>query len=266
MELTWRGDDQFEIGGVSFISSHGESTDDAFCIRKPRPLVEATVSLLHRVRPAGIVELGIASGGSAALLALVAQPTKLVAIERDPTPVAALDSLIAAHSLPISAHYGVDQGDRDRLRGIVAADFGRDPIDLVIDDASHVFEETRASFETLFPRVRPGGVYVIEDWNWQLRLTYAVAHPAPTGAPADGDESLRDYFRENVRPVSLEAFVLQLVLVRACARDVIADLFIDESRVVVTRGDAQLEFDAFAVADHFTDPHHLLANPGPNVG
>ncbi len=266
MELTWRADDRFDVDGVSFISSHGESTDDAFCIRKPRRLVDATVALLHRVRPARIVEVGIASGGSAALLALVAQPEKLVAIERDPAPVAALDSLVAARALPISAHYGVDQGDRDALRGIVAADFGSDPIDLVIDDASHLFEETRASFETLFPRIRPGGVYVIEDWNWQLRLTYALAHSAPTGTQADGDPSVRDYFRDNVRPVSLEAFVLQLVLVRACASDVIADVFIDESQVVVTRGDAPLDPNGFAVADHFTDPHDLLGDTGPRAG
>jgi hypothetical protein len=259
--VTWIGDDRFEVDGVSFISSHGESTSDAFCIRKPRPLVEATVALLRRTRPARIVEVGIASGGSAALLALVAQPARLVAIERDETPVGALASLITARSLPISAHYGIDQGDRERLRDIIADGFGSDPVDLVIDDASHLYEETRASFETLFPRLRPGGVYVIEDWNWQLRLTHALAHPAPAGSSIAGsidDESLRDYFRDNVRPLSLEVLALQLVLVRACSRDVVGDLFIDESRVVITRGTAPLDHDAFTITDHFADPHHLL--------
>jgi hypothetical protein len=36
----------------------------------------------------------------------------------------------------------------------------------VIDDASHIYEPTRASFETLFPYLRPGGLYIIEDWQW----------------------------------------------------------------------------------------------------
>ena len=36
----------------------------------------------------------------------------------------------------------------------------------MIDDASHLYAQTKASFETLFPRVRPGGLYVIEDWAW----------------------------------------------------------------------------------------------------
>lgn len=263
MEVTWNADDRFTVDGVSFICSHGKSTLDLFCIRKPRPLVDATVALVRRAQPARIMEIGIASGGSAALLALVAQPETLVAIERDPTPVAALADLITARSLPISTHYGVDQSDRDRLAAIVADNFRREPIDLVIDDASHLFEETRASFETLFPRLAPGGTYVIEDWNWQLRLGYALAHPGARAAEADDAESIGEYFRENIRPVSLEAFALQLVMVRACARDVIGDLHIDESRVVVTRGDAQLDPIGFTVSDHFVDPHGILGTPEP---
>jgi predicted O-methyltransferase YrrM len=260
MELTWDAEDRFSIDGVSFVCSHGESTPDLFCIRKPRPLVDATVALARRVRTDRIVEIGIASGGSAALLALIAQPRALVGIERDPTPVGALADLVAARSLPISTYYGVDQSDHGRLTAIVTEEFGSEPIDLVIDDASHRFDETRASFETLFPRVAPGGTYVIEDWNWQLRLSYGIAHPATEPAPArlTGDESLRAYFRENMRPVSLEALALQLVLVRACAKDVVSDLFVDESRVVITRGDAQLDPEAFRVADHFADPHGIL--------
>jgi predicted O-methyltransferase YrrM len=262
MELSWRADDRFEVDGVSFISSHGDSTREAFCIRKPRALVETTVKLLERSRPQRILEIGIASGGSAALLALVARPERLVAIERDETPVGALTDLIGERSLPVSAYYGVDQGDRERLSTIVTDEFGRDAIDLVIDDASHLYEPTRASFETLFPRVRPGGTYVIEDWNWQLRLTYALTDPAPAvDGDGTGTGTLRDYFRENVRPVSLEVLALQLMMVRACSRDLIADLFVDESQVVVTRGPAPLDPDTFSVTDHFADPHHILGDP-----
>ena len=38
-------------------------------------------------------------------------------------------------------------------------------LDIVIDDCSHLAEPTRLAFETLFPRVRPGGFYVVEDWG-----------------------------------------------------------------------------------------------------
>jgi hypothetical protein len=40
----------------------------------------------------------------------------------------------------------------------------------VIDDASHLLDPTRASFNVPFPLVRPGGVYVIEDWSLDLIL------------------------------------------------------------------------------------------------
>ena len=41
-----------------------------------------------------------------------------------------------------------------------------------MDDASHTYEETKASFEFLFPLLRPGGIYVMEDWNWAHHPNY----------------------------------------------------------------------------------------------
>ena len=63
-------------------------------------------------------------------------------------------------------HYGVDQSDTDTLRRLVDEEFGDARLDLVIDDASHEVEPTEASFNVLFPRLRPGGLYIIEDWSW----------------------------------------------------------------------------------------------------
>jgi MycE methyltransferase N-terminal len=37
------------------------------------------------------------------------------------------------------------------------------PLDIVIDDGSHLSDHVVASFLALFPRMRPGGVYVVED-------------------------------------------------------------------------------------------------------
>lgn len=53
-----------------------------------------------------------------------------------------------------------DQGDADFLEAL-AAKYG--PFDIVIDDGSHFSEHVITSCETLFPHVRPGGLYVIED-------------------------------------------------------------------------------------------------------
>jgi Methyltransferase domain len=53
-----------------------------------------------------------------------------------------------------------DQSDAGYLREL-GSQLG--PFDIVIDDGSHVNEHVRTSFEALFPYVRPGGYYVIED-------------------------------------------------------------------------------------------------------
>ena len=51
----------------------------------------------------------------------------------------------------------------------------------MIDDASHMYEHTKVSFETLFPLLRPGGQYIIEDWSWAcwsgLPEDFSVTNP-----------------------------------------------------------------------------------------
>jgi SAM-dependent methyltransferase len=67
----------------------------------------------------------------------------------------------------------------------VATDFNG-PLDLVFDDASHFYRFSKVSFETLFPLLRPGGLYVIEDWSWvcwsELPEDF---NPSMTALPAD---------------------------------------------------------------------------------
>ena len=37
---------------------------------------------------------------------------------------------------------------------------------MVFDDASQWYAETKASFNAIFPFLRSGGYYIIEDWGW----------------------------------------------------------------------------------------------------
>ncbi|MFE3151903.1 hypothetical protein ACFXJ6_35525 [Streptomyces sp. NPDC059218] len=53
-----------------------------------------------------------------------------------------------------------DQNDPAFLRELAAA---AGPFDIVIDDGSHINEHVSTSFAHLFPHVRPGGWYIIED-------------------------------------------------------------------------------------------------------
>jgi predicted O-methyltransferase YrrM len=175
--IRWSDDEHFTVGDTNFTYSFRlDSTSTDFRIRKHRPLVEDLVRLVEPFERPNIFELGIAAGGSAALLALLTQPRKLVAVDISRT-VPGLERFIRDQGLTevVHTHYEIDQGDRARLAEIIDSGFDGEPIDLVIDDASHRLHPSRASFEAIFPHVRPGGLYVIEDWNWQEKLVAPVS-------------------------------------------------------------------------------------------
>lgn len=67
---------------------------------------------------------------------------------------------------------------------VVIGDLGRDDVlnslqgayDFVIDDASHIWSHQIKAFNSLFPSVKPGGVYIIEDIHTsfgKFRETYS---------------------------------------------------------------------------------------------
>lgn len=215
-ELEWLADDRFRVGDVEFVDTfRAGSTAERFHIRKRRRLVEAYTDLLGGWRGARAVELGIAFGGSVALMELIARPALLVALELDPDPVQGLTDFISRRGIAerIRPHYGVNQADRERVHEIVSAELEGAPLDLVIDDASHLLGPTRASFETLFPLVRPGGSYLIEDWNWQHKVAEPIAAALRRGDPealdafaarreelaSDPDAAANQRFRELMR-------------------------------------------------------------------
>jgi hypothetical protein len=66
-----------------------------------------------------------------------------------------------------------DQSDSTFLQEVVRR-YG--PFDVVIDDGSHIGRHINASYAALWPAVKPGGMYVIED----LPVAY---HPSYEGGP-----------------------------------------------------------------------------------
>jgi hypothetical protein len=72
-----------------------------------------------------------------------------------------------------------DQGDRAFLEQL-GSRYG--PFDVVIDDGSHRCKHVITSFEVLFPFVRDGGVYAIED----LQTSYWEKYGGSSGANRQG--------------------------------------------------------------------------------
>jgi SAM-dependent methyltransferase len=173
-QIRWIDDQRLMVGDEPFfVLDYAVATDvvvppdDSIVIWKPRWSVEVLIERAPSLVGARIVELGIFQGGSVALMARLADPEKLVAIDLIPAHDSRLDDYIARSGLEqvIRPYWELDQGDRAAVRAAVEREFGDDDLDLVLDDASHEYAPTRTSFEVLFPRLRPGGRYLIEDWN-----------------------------------------------------------------------------------------------------
>jgi demethylmacrocin O-methyltransferase len=104
-----------------------------------------------RDRPIALLEIGVGSGASLRLW-------------RDYFPHATVYGLDVAGGgsleLPGVRVFRGDQGDRATLERLVA-DTG--PLDIVIDDGGHLWAQQILSFKTLYPHLKPGGYYVVED-------------------------------------------------------------------------------------------------------
>lgn len=231
--IKWSDDHEFELDGVTYRSMGSRTEPSQMVLLKTPPMVEGYASLIAELAPQRILELGIYSGGSTALLAQLARPEKLVAVDIM-DGCAPLEQFIHDHDLGdvVAPYYGVDQADGERLQQVLAAEFGGRPLDLVVDDASHRADATRASFNRLFPHLHPGGAYLIEDWSW---AHHRVAHPERT--------------YHAVEPLS--AFVCELVLASACRPRVIAEVRVHEHWALVRRGIADLDPEVFDLKANF---------------
>ena len=234
--LQWTSEEDFTLDGVGYASMARNAASDRLSIFKARPAIEEYEALVRATSPQTILELGIFGGGSTALLAQLASPTKLVAVEINEARLSVLDAFIDQRGLGqiVSAYYGVNQADTARLTEIVQHEFAGAALDLVIDDASHLIDETRTSFNALFPHLRPGGTYVIEDWSWPHR-SYVFPNP----------------IYRAVTPIS--AFALELALVAACDDTVITDVTLRRGTALVRRGPAALDGRDFSVTTYLDD-------------
>jgi hypothetical protein len=166
--LEWRSETVVCLDGTEYdLWERPEGPTERLRLYKSRAMLESYGPIVSEFQSANVLEMGIFGGGSTAFFAQVMAPTKLVAIDIRPDRVEELEAFLEGRALAdtVRPYYGVDQSDAARLVEIVTAEFGTAPLDLVIDDASHLYHPTKQSFETLFPRVRPGGLYVIEDWR-----------------------------------------------------------------------------------------------------
>lgn len=242
---------RLEVDGVSFEfgREYGIKTDADFFLAKPDGLVHDFLTLVDDAR-GNVVELGIFRGGSAALMALRAPAERIVVVDLCDA-VDDLDRFIADRGLQarLRPHYQVDQSDRPALAAILDAEFGEAPLDLVIDDASHVLDPTRASFEEIFPRLRPGGRYLIEDWHLELTFGFGLLQMHEAGSDAESAALDQVLATTDDDQRILATLGTELLAAFIAAPDVVASVTFDRSWITVERGPAHLPTTGFRLRD-----------------
>ena len=209
------------------------STGRRIYLHKDRRFLSALTAVVDPVAPKRIVEVGIFDGGSTIYWAERYRAIRLVAFDIAPR-APHLVQYIERHNLAdtIRIHFGTAQDDTPTLRAAMTRDFGNAAVDFIVDDASHWHSETRATLECLFPYLRAGGVYVVEDWAWAHHKNW------PAGLWAE-------------RPL-MSRLLSELMLVCGSGRGVIDRMEIDPNFAALWRGTTPLPTDgSFRLADHY---------------
>jgi hypothetical protein len=179
-----------------------------------------------------ILEIGIYRGGSAPFFHRFFDAQRLVCIDLATSPAIPLENYRRRWAPGvIRTYYGVDQADRPKVTTIVEEEFSS-PIDLVIDDASHCYEETKTTLEIVFPYLRPGGIYVIEDWGW--------AHTPEAQLP--------DYYLADKS--ALTNLVFDLIMIYGSESEVIQNIEFSPGMMWIKKGSAEVPIGTFRVEDY----------------
>ena len=107
----------------------------------------------YKEKQSSILEIGIGGGGSLLMYQEILPDAKIYGIDIIPRPNCLEGTNIKTKVLNQNDSVGLDD------IGIEAGGF-----DIIIDDGSHFTKETKNCFDILWKYLRPGGIYVIEDW------------------------------------------------------------------------------------------------------
>lgn len=132
-----------------------------------------------------VLELGVWRGDSLCILADYFPRGRILGVDLDPPP--ALD--LRPYGGRATVHQA-NQADGPRLDALLTAEAPRG-VDVVIDDASHLGRLSLASWRILWPRLRPGGLYIVEDWTTAYVPTWPDA--GPLGADPGGEGPIQSH-------------------------------------------------------------------------
>lgn len=125
-----------------------------------------------RYLPVRILEIGYARGRGTRMLAEYFPRAVIHSFDIDPDQKS-YDNLTKALKKRIKIYRG-DQSDPNSIQNVLQKIYdgprnelkrGYRQFDIIIDDGSHNPEHQQISFKKLWPEVKPGGLYIIEDMH-----------------------------------------------------------------------------------------------------
>lgn len=120
----------------------------------PHGYIPDYLEIVAQLPPAPVIcEIGVLRGDSFTMWRELCPDATLIGVDNDPNA-----AFGTAGSIGIVASQ-----DYEGLDGLVR-EHAPDGCDLIVDDASHIGHLTAATFSLLWPLVKPGGCYVVEDW------------------------------------------------------------------------------------------------------
>jgi len=150
---------------------HGSDKGNGVGLRHGYVRVYAAALAHLRGGPLKLLEIGLSvarDGGFCPSLAMWADwlpEAEIVGIDLDD---------YAAFRHPRCRTRIVDQTDRAAVLDLARAE---GPFDVVVDDGAHLSDAQQTSFFALFPAVKPGGFYFVEDLHWRPPSEPADAIP-----------------------------------------------------------------------------------------
>lgn len=152
-------------------------------------------------RPVRLLEVGVASGSGMDYFSYVFQTEMVYGVDNKPES-----------GKPDQYDRIITCSQDDANLPLVLQGRGWAPFDVIVDDASHMAGPTAITLALLWPLVAPGGLYVIEDWNyyqgpgvaqnvWQKLFGGFLAHPqvGPQSDPNPYSGTLDDVESVSIR-------------------------------------------------------------------
>jgi hypothetical protein len=131
-----------------------ENADKSSCVRLSWDYLRHYEWMLTELRdaPINLIEIGVAGGPSMRIWRWFFSQAQIIGIDIDPNC-----KRHAGDRVQIEIGSQIDPVFLDRV-------CAENPPTVIVDDGSHIMEHMIFSFEHLFPKLLPGGIYIVEDF------------------------------------------------------------------------------------------------------